>query len=326
MDGNDIKISVVTTLLNEEENVPMLIRNISESLKDFSHEVLFVDDGSTDNTVEVLRTHQEPNHKLIILNRNYGQTAAMSAGIREAKGDFIVTMDADLQNDASDIPFMLDKLIREDQDVVVGNRKNRKDGFLLRKVPSRLANFLIRNFSGVHVNDYGCTLKVFRKATAKNLQLYGDMHRFIPILAHLDGARIAQVDVKHHPRQFGSSKYGMGRTMRVLSDLILLLFIQKYFKRPIHLFGPVGIITIGIGSAIYLYLLVIKIMGEDIWGRPILVLGSILIVGGIQLLTFGIITELIMRTYYESQKKTTYTIRHIIEKKDNINERVTTAD
>jgi hypothetical protein len=172
------------------------------------------------------------------------------------------------------------------------------------------------------VHDYGCTLKVFRKDTAKTLQLYGEMHRFIPILANLDGARIAEMDVKHHARKFGKSKYGISRTMRVISDLILLLFFQKYLKRPIHLFGPAGLISMGLGSAIYFYLLVLKVLGQDIWGRPILILGAILLIGGIQLLTFGIITELIMRTYYESQHKTTYKIRRVITKPIEIKQAV----
>ncbi len=326
MQDNNVEISVVTTLKNEEENVILLIDHIRHALKGFSYEAIFVDDGSTDQTIRLLRENIGDNHRIIILNRNYGQTAAMAAGIKNARGRYIVTMDADLQNDASDIPVMLEKLIREDLDVVVGNRKNRKDGLMLRKFPSKVANLMIRNLSGVYVHDYGCTLKVFRRETAKNLNLYGDMHRFIPILAHLDGARIAEMDVHHHPRQFGRSKYGMGRTMRVLSDLILLLFLQKYFKRPIHLFGPAGLISIAVGSAIYLYLLIEKIMGQDIWGRPILILGAILLIGGIQLLTFGIITELIMRTYYESQRKPTYQIRQIVEGQTKIPESLTAAD
>ncbi len=308
------KISVVTTLLNERENVPHLVKNIDNALEGLNYEVIFVDDGSTDGTVAELQKYIGENHHIVVLNRNYGQTAAMAAGIGQAKGEFIATMDADLQNDPTDIPEMLEKLLKEDQDVVVGNRKNRQDGFILRKVPSKIANYLIRNFSSVHVHDYGCTLKVFRSDTAKNLRLYGEMHRFIPILASLDGARIAEMDVKHHPRQFGQSKYGIGRTMRVVSDLILLLFLQKYLKRPIHLFGPAGIISMAIGTAIYIYLLILKIMGQDIWGRPILILGAILLIGGIQLLTFGIIMELIMRTYYESQHKTIYKIRRIISR------------
>ncbi|MEJ2004046.1 MAG: glycosyltransferase family 2 protein [Cyclobacteriaceae bacterium] len=326
MYDKNVQISLVTTLKNEEENVPLLIHHIKHALRDFAYEAIFVDDGSTDRTVELLRENISDTDRIIVLNRNYGQTAAMSAGIKNATGKYIVTMDADLQNDAADIPKMLDKLIREDLDVVVGNRKNRKDGLMLRKVPSKIANLIIRNLSGVFVHDYGCTLKVFKRETAKNLRLYGDMHRFIPILAHLDGARIAELDVRHHPRKFGQSKYGMGRTMRVMSDLILLLFLQKYFKRPIHLFGPAGLISIGIGSAIYIYLLIVKLMGQDIWGRPILILGAILLIGGIQLLTFGIITELIMRTYYESQRKTTYKIRHIFERKDQITKSLTAAD
>ncbi|MCA6075284.1 glycosyltransferase family 2 protein [Fulvivirga sedimenti] len=317
-----LKISVVTTMLNERENVPYLVESIDNALKGFNYEVIFVDDGSNDGTVEELRRHLDDPHHIVVLNRNYGQTPAMAAGIEQASGEFIVTMDADLQNDPADIPLMLDKLIREDLDLIVGNRKNRKDGFILRKLPSKIANYVIRNISGVHVHDYGCTLKVFRRETAKNLQLYGEMHRFIPILASFDGARISEMNVKHHARKFGKSKYGIGRTMRVLSDLILLLFFQKYLKRPIHLFGPAGLISIGLGSVIYFYLLILKILGQDIWGRPILILGAIFLIGGIQLLTFGIITELIMRTYYESQHKATYKIRRIISKPIKIESKV----
>ena len=305
-------ISVVTTMFNEAENVTHLITNINEALKGLDFEVIMVDDGSTDGTIDMISAHMDDRYKIVVLNRNYGQTAAMAAGIDQAIGDFIVTMDADLQNDPTDIPDLLTKLLEEDLDLVVGNRKNRKDGFILRKIPSRIANFLIRNLSGVHVRDYGCTLKIFRKDLAKNLNLYGEMHRFIPILASLEGARIAEMDVRHHHRKFGTSKYGLGRTMHVVSDLLLLLFFQKYLKRPIHLFGPIGLFSITSGSVIFLYLLVVKLMGQDIWGRPILVLAAILFIGGIQLLTFGIITELIVRVYYESQRKDTYRIRKVI--------------
>ena len=305
-------ISVVTTMLNEAENIPHLIRNINDGLKGLDFEVIMVDDGSTDGTIDVIRTHMDDRYKIIVLNRNYGQTPAMAAGIDQAVGDFIVTIDADLQNDPSDIPDMLSKLLKEDLDLVVGNRKNRKDGFILRKVPSRIANYLIRNLSGVFVSDYGCTLKIFRKDLAKNLNLYGEMHRFIPILASLEGARISETDVKHHHRQYGTSKYGLGRTLHVISDRMLLLFFQKYLKRPIHFFGPLGLFSLASGSMIFLYLLTVKLLGQEIWGRPILILAAIMFLGGIQLLTFGIITELIVRVYYESQRKETYRIRKVI--------------
>lgn len=235
----------------------------------------------------------------------------MSAGIQQSGGKYIATMDGDLQNDPTDIPFMLEKLKKERWDVVAGNRKNRQDGTLLRKIPSKIANRLIASLTGVHIRDYGCTLKIFKSETAKNLSLYGDLHRFIPILAVVEGGRIADVDVNHHPRKFGKSKYGLGRTFKVMSDLILMVFFQKYFKRPIHLFGPLGLICFSIGSAISLYLLIIKVMGNEIWGRPILILGITLVLAGIQFLTFGIIAELVMRVYYESQNKKIYNIREV---------------
>jgi glycosyltransferase involved in cell wall biosynthesis len=305
------KISVVITLLNEEENVQPLLVQVRDALKNFDYEIVLVDDGSTDSTVKQIKTYADTKTKLVVLNRNYGQTAAMAAGIEAAEGDYIVTMDGDLQNDPHDIPAMLEKLKREDWDIVAGFRKNRQDGMLLRKVPSKIANKLIRNLTGVTIRDYGCTLKVFRQAAAKNLELYGELHRFIPILAVLQGAKITDMDVAHHPRKFGQSKYGLGRTFKVMSDLLLLVFFQKYLKRPIHFFGPLGIISFLLGIAINMYLLILKIMGNDIWGRPILILGVTLLLGGIQFLTLGVIAELIMRTYYESQHKKTYNVKEI---------------
>jgi len=306
-------ISLVITLFNEEENVAPLMEKIKDSLPAFNYEVILVDDGSTDRTLEVAKRLADSRTKIVILKKNFGQTAAMAAGIDEASGDYIVTLDGDLQNDPSDIPVMLSMLKSENWDIVAGNRKNRKDGALLRKIPSKIANRLIRNLTGVTIRDYGCTLKVFRKDVAKNLELYGELHRFIPLLAALQGARITDMDVKHHPRAFGQSKYGLGRTFKVLSDLMLLAFFQKYFKRPIHFFGPLGLLCLALGGAINLYLLIVKIMGEDIWGRPILILGVTLLLAGIQFLTFGLIAELVMRTYYESQKKKTYTIKEVFD-------------
>lgn len=308
-----MELSVVVTLFNEEANVKPLLKNIQQALERIQYEIILVDDGSTDNTVDRIIENLTPVVKLVRLTTNYGQTAAMAAGIAVAKGDYIATMDGDLQNDAADIPFMLLKLTKEGWDVVAGNRANRQDGYLFRKLPSKLANSLIRWLTGVFVNDYGCTLKVFRKDIAKNLGLYGELHRFIPILAVLQGGKITQVDVRHHPRLYGKSKYGMGRTLKVLSDLLLMVFFKKYFKRPIHFFGPLGMLSFSIGLLISTYLLALKILGQDIWGRPLLILGITLILAGIQFLTFGIITELIMRTYYESQHKPTYTIREIVE-------------
>ncbi len=307
-----VELSIIVTLYNEEDNVAPLLVKIHESLSGFDYEVVLVDDGSTDSTSLNIKSNMTGRDLLVQLNNNYGQTAAMAAGIDQATGNYICTIDGDLQNDPSDIPAMLEKLKTEHWDVVVGNRKNRKDGLFFRKIPSNIANAMIRQLSNVHIHDYGCTLKVFRKEIAKNLGLYGELHRFIPILAVIQGGRITQVDVKHHPRIYGKSKYGMGRTLKVMSDLLLMVFFKKYFKRPIHFFGPLGIFSFIAGSAISIYLLILKILGEDIWGRPILILAITLLLAGIQFLTFGIIAELIMRIYYESQQKQTYSIREVI--------------
>lgn len=309
------KLSLVITVFNEAENIKPLVARIKKVLIGFSYEVIFVDDGSTDSTEQFIRSEADQHVKLVVLNRNYGQTAAMAAGIEEATGDYIITLDGDLQNDPADIPSMLEKLKSEGWDVVAGFRKNRKDGALFRKIPSKLANQLIRNLTGVTIRDYGCTLKIFKRRVAKSLGLYGDLHRFIPILAVLQGAKITDMEVSHHPRLHGQSKYGLGRTFKVISDLILLLFFQKYFRRPIHLFGPLGILCFFIGGLINIYLLVMKIMGEDIWGRPLLILGITLILAGIQFLTFGIMAELMMRTYYESQQKKIYSVKEVFEGK-----------
>jgi len=305
------KLSLVVTLLNEADNVVPLVQRIHQSLAGFFYEIVLVDDGSTDSTVKNIKALKDERIKLVVLSRNFGQTPAMAAGIDAASGEYIVTLDGDLQNDPADIPHMLKKLVDEDWDVVAGFRKNRHDHGLFRKLPSRIANRMIRNLTGVTIRDYGCTLKVFRRAVAKNLGLYGELHRFIPILAVLQGARITDVEVLHHPRVAGKSKYGLGRTLKVASDLLLMVFFQKYFRRPIHFFGPVGFVCLAIGLLINFYLLAVKIMGQDIWGRPLLILGITLVLAGLQFLTFGLIAELVMRIYYESQHKSTYTIKEI---------------
>ncbi|MCD9019272.1 glycosyltransferase family 2 protein [Parachryseolinea silvisoli] len=315
-----MELSIVITVFNEQENIRPLLQQLAAALPGYEYEVIIVDDGSTDRTVAEVKLHADAHVKLVIFNANYGQTAAMAAGIQEACGEYIATMDGDLQNDPTDIPAMLEKLKSEGWDMVAGTRKNRQDGELLRKLPSKLANRLIRKMTGITIRDYGCTLKVFRKEIAKNLGLYGELHRFIPILAVLEGGRITDVDVKHHPRRFGQSKYGLGRTFKVLSDLILMWFFKFYFKRPIHFFGPLGILCFFSGSTISVYFLVLKLLGNEIWGRPLLILGVTLVLAGIQFLTFGIIAELIMRVYYESQHKKTYHIREIFQKQDKVEE------
>ncbi|MCS4436649.1 glycosyltransferase family 2 protein [Aquiflexum gelatinilyticum] len=304
--------SLVITVFNEEDNIHPLLQQIDSALSGYIYEIILVDDGSTDSTIKRIEELKNPRVKLIVFTRNFGQTAAMAAGMQAAVSDYIVTMDGDLQNDPSDIPHMLRKLEEEEWDMVAGVRKNRQDGALLRKFPSKIANKLIRNLTGINLQDYGCTLKVFRASIAKNLGLYGELHRFIPILAVLEGGMITEVDVKHHPRLYGQSKYGLGRTIKVMSDLILMAFFKKYFKRPIHFFGPLGLLCFAGGFLISFYLLIVKLLGQDIWGRPLLLLGITLILAGIQFLTFGIIAELMMRVYYESQQKKPYSIKKVV--------------
>jgi hypothetical protein len=223
-------------------------------------------------------------------------------------------LDGDLQNDPSDIPMMLNLLKEGDWDVVAGNRANRKDGMFLRKIPSKIANALIRRWTKVYIKDYGCTLKIFKKEIADDLGLYGELHRFIPVLAALQGARITQVDVKHHARKFGVSKYGIGRTFRVLSDLVTMVFFRRYIQKPMHLFGTLGFVSLFFGIIINAYLLVLKIMGHDIGGKPMLILGLIFLLGGIQLITIGILAEINVRTYFESGNKKTYQVRNVFPK------------
>ena len=284
------------------------------ALADVEHEIVLVDDGSTDNTVAEIQANAPANLQLVVLNKNYGQTTAMAAGIDHACGDLIATMDGDLQNDPADIPMMMQYLYNHDLDVVAGRRAGRQDGMLLRKIPSKIANALIRNLTNVHIRDYGCTLKVFKKDVAKNLGLYGELHRFIPVLVQLYGAKMEEVDVRHHPRKFGRSKYGIGRTFKVLSDLLFMVFFQKYSQKPMHLFGSLGFFSLFTGVALNLYLLALKILGEEIGGRPLLSLGIIMTFIGIQLITTGFIAEFIMRTYYESQNKKPYIIKKIVGK------------
>jgi glycosyltransferase involved in cell wall biosynthesis len=307
-----ILVSVVIALYNEADNIPLLLQKSVAALQPLDYELILVDDGSTDGSAAIIKKQLQPHMKLIVLMKNYGQSAAMAAGINVARGDFIVTMDADLQNDPSDIPVMLAKLRAEDCDLVAGIRAKRMDNWL-RKIPSRIANKLIRTTTGVTLHDYGCTLKVFRQDLAKNLGLYGDMHRFIPVLAAMQGASMREMPVKHHPRVHGKSKYGIGRTAIVLSDLLLVLFIQKYFQRPMHIFGPVGLLMFFSGVLVNGYLLVEKLTGEEIGGRPLLILGVILLLAGLQLILFGFVAEILMRTYYESQHKKAFRIKSVIE-------------
>ncbi len=313
-----MKLSVVVSVYNEEDNVIPLCQKEYEALEGIDYELILVDDGSTDDTIKNIKSVANDRTKLLIFNKNYGQSTAMQAGIDAAQGEYIVTMDGDLQNDPADIPKMLEKLEETGLDVVAGVRANRKDGFILRKFPSKIANWIIRNTTDVRLSDYGCSLRIYRADIAKNLGLYGELHRFIPVLAKLQGARMTEVDVNHHARIHGESKYGINRTFKVMADLILMIFFQKYFRRPMHLFGGVGIITFGLGFLIDLYLVIYKfVTGADIWGRPLLLLGSFLILAGLQFITVGIIAELMMRTYYESQNKTVYRLKETFVGKAN---------
>ncbi|MEI9807321.1 MAG: glycosyltransferase family 2 protein [Bacteroidota bacterium] len=312
------ELSVVITVMNEEDNIKPLLEAVRNALTGIDYEVILVDDGSTDKTRLQILEHSDDRTILVELRKNYGQSTAMTAGIDYSRGRYVALLDGDLQNDPTDIPAMLDLLKKEDWDVVAGNRKNRKDGFILRKLPSTIANALIRRMTGVYIRDYGCTLKVFKREIAEELGLYGELHRFIPVLAKMQGARITQVDVKHHPRQFGKSKYGINRTFKVMSDLVLMVFMRKYMQKPMHLFGTIGFISFGLGLLINLYLLALKIMGHDIWGKPMLILGLILLLGGIQFVTIGIIADINVRTYFESQNKKTYTVRKVYHAKKEV--------
>ena len=310
--------SVVITVMDEEENIQPLLAATRSALQGIDYEIVLVDDGSTDKTRQRILENADDRTLLVELRKNYGQSTAMTAGIDHANGKYIALLDGDLQNDPTDIPPMLELLKKEDWDVVAGNRKNRKDGVVLRKVPSRIANAMIRRMTGVYIRDYGCTLKVFRREIAEELGLYGELHRFIPVLARLQGARITQVDVKHHPRVHGKSKYGLNRTFKVMSDLVLMVFMRKYLQKPMHLFGPIGFVSFGIGVIINIYLLILKIMGEDIGGKPLLILGLILLIGGIQFITIGIVADINTRTYFESQGKKTYAVRTLYRGKRQI--------
>ena len=307
------EVSVVVAMMNEEESIQPLLSHCYESLKELDYELILVDDGSTDSTLSEVKKFANDKTIVVEFMKNYGQSTALQAGIDQATGDYVVTMDADLQNDPSDIPMLLNLIKTENYDLVAGERVNRQDGMFIRKIPSKIANYLGRNLTKVQIRDYGCTLKIFKNQIAKNLNLYGELHRFIPVLAAMQGARIHQVAVKHHARQYGKSKYNLNRTFKVISDLILMVFFRKYLQKPMHLFGTLGTVIFGIGGIINFYFLIQKIQGHDIWGKPMLLLGILMLLGGIQLITTGIVLELLMRTYYESQNKKTYSVRNLIQ-------------
>jgi len=311
-------VSVVIPLYNEEENVPELYQRLASVLEKLDsgnagYEMIFVDDGSTDRTFELLREIQakDPKVTAISLRRNFGQTAGFAAGFDQAKGDVIITMDGDLQNDPSDIPTLLELI--KDNDIVSGWRKSRKDPFISRKLPSVIANRIISKVTGVALHDYGCSLKAYRSDVIKNLNLYGEMHRFIPAVANWYGVKIAEVETTHHPRLRGKSKYGISRTIRVLLDLITVKFLLSFSTKPLQFFGPVGLLSSAGGFLISLYLTLEKFVGgRDIGGRPLLLLGALLIIVGIQFIGMGLLGEMMVRVYHETQKKPIYVIKSIL--------------
>ncbi len=306
------KLSVVICVYNEEPNILPLAAEIQNALNGIDFEAIFVDDGSTDGTRDEIMKINDERFQLVELKRNYGQSSALQAGIDHADGEYIVLIDGDLQNDPADIPGMLKKAEEEGWDMVAGVRANRRDGMFLRKVPSKIANYIIRKSTGTQMKDLGCTLKVFTRDSIKNIHIYGELHRFIPVLLALEGyVRLTQMDVNHRSRQHGKSKYNLSRTTKVISDLLLMLFFKQYLQKPIHFFGQLGIITLGLGMLINFYMLILKILGNDIWGKPLLLLGILLVMGGIQFITIGILAEIQMRTYYEGQGKTPYRVHRV---------------
>jgi Glycosyltransferases involved in cell wall biogenesis len=309
-------LSVVIPAYNEEENVPILYEKLKKVLDSLGedYEIIFVDDGSTDGTYQRLKQLAEKDSRLKVIRfkRNYGQTAAMSAGFEHAKGDVIITLDADLQNDPEDIPILLEKL-KEGYHVVSGWRKDRKDPFLSRRLPSMIANWLISKITGVHLHDYGCTLKAYRAEVVKDLELFGDMHRFLPALTKRRGAKITEVVVRHHPRMFGKSKYGIGRTVRVLLDIMLVKFLNEYINKPLYMFGGVGFLLLGLGLFSLFYLIFLKLfLEEPIGRRPLLTLSVLLILAGIQLISTGLLAELLVRIYYRTKDTKPYVIQEKI--------------
>jgi glycosyltransferase involved in cell wall biosynthesis len=308
-----LDVSVVLPVLNEEESLPLLHQRLAEVLGEsgYSYEIIVVDDGSTDRSFGVMRDLQASDEHLRVVRfrRNYGQTAAFAAGFDRARGDVVITMDADLQNDPADIPALIAKMA-EGYDVVSGWRVDRKDRFLDRRLPSILANRLIGWTTGVRIHDYGCSLKAYRREVLADVRLYGELHRFIPALAHAAGARVTEMPVSHHPRRFGKAKYGLSRTLKVILDILAVRFLTSFSTRPIHIFGLLGLTSFLVGMAVLIYLAIVRIfLLQPIGDRPLTLLGILLTMLGVQLVTSGLLAELVTRTYYESQGKPIYTVR-----------------
>lgn len=314
-----VDLTIVVPVYEERDNLRPLHAQITAALDalPYASEIVYVDDGSQDGSVEVLREigERDARTRVVRFRRNFGQTAAMSAGFDYARGAVIITMDADLQNDPADIGMLMDKLA-EGYDIVSGWRKNRQDGFVLRKIPSRIANRLICRITGVRLHDFGCTLKAYRREVVENIRLYGEMHRFIPALAHWIGAETTEVVVNHRARVWGRSKYGISRTIRVVLDLITIAFLMNFATRPIQVFGRVGLASGFIGTGICAWLSIGKFVAPEVYSlterMPMLLLGVLLIFVGVQFITMGLLGELMTRTYHEAQGKPIYVVREVI--------------
>ena len=307
-------ISIIIPVFNESESIGYLLDEVKNVMKadELKFELIVVNDGSKDNTSDVLERLSQRIEELTVisLRKNYGQTAAMAAGFDNSNGNIVITLDGDLQNDPNDIPLLISE-INNGYDLICGWRFDRKDKLFNRKIPSKIANKLIAKVTGLKLHDYGCSLKAFKKEIVDDIQLYGELHRFLPVLANIEGARIKEIKVNHRSRKYGSSKYGIDRTFRVLMDLLTVWFMTKFLTRPMYGFGFVGIISILISLTMSSYLLLIKIFGQDIGNRPMLMFALILGVAGVQLFSFGLLSELLIRTYHESQNRPIYRIREI---------------
>ena len=316
-------LSLIIPVYNEEANLPLLYDSIKKTLEPLqpNWEVIFVDDGSNDRSLDVLKliVEKDPGHaRAVAFRRNFGQTAAITAGIDHAQGDTIVLLDADMQNDPGDIPMLLAKL-DEGYDLVSGWRKNRKDNRLTRTIPSNLANGLISWVTGVHLHDYGCMLKAYRRDALEGFRLYGEMHRFIPVFAHSVGARITEIPVRHHHRKFGKANYGLERILKVILDLFTVIFLLNYSHQPMRLFGGAGMLLITGGGFLLFYLFIRRMLENiPVLGSPLFLLGVMFFILGFQSILMGLIAELLARTYHESQAKPTYTVREMINiKREN---------
>jgi len=310
-----LDVSVVVPVYNEVESLTLLVETIAHTLSEaqLQYEIICVDDGSQDGSTDLLTQLAQTRSDLVavILRRNYGQTAAMAAGFSQAQAEAIVTLDGDLQNDPADIPLLLAKL-QEGYDLVSGWRKARQDAALTRLLPSKIANGLIGQVTGVRIHDYGCSLKAYRKELVQDMNLYGELHRFLPALAFIEGARITELPVRHHARRYGSSKYGLDRTFRVVMDLLTIVFIKRFLTRPMHVFGLLGLGSTVLGMGLGLYLTFLKLfLGQSIGDRPLLILSVVLVLTGVQLFSVGLLAELLMRTYHESQGRPIYRVRAV---------------